>query len=173
MASVLTEVLLHQLAEHVPKVRRHGEVAPLEQLLGPEAGPRPVHRAPAYGPAHDEHHVAVAVVGPPVAVFRVVRPMARESQRSDIRTDSVTILTMKRVSIQVLKARLSATIAEAHAGSTILITRHNEPIAQLGPASSQHLHRGTRVGTGRIRSATKRGTKGRYLAVLMEDRGNR
>jgi hypothetical protein len=30
-----------------------------------------------------------------------------------------------------------------------------------------------RVGLGRVRPALKRGTKGRYLAVLLEDRGAR
>lgn len=80
---------------------------------------------------------------------------------------------MKTVSIQDLKAGLSAAIAEAQAGRTILITRHNETVAQLGPARTEHLHRGTRVGVGRIHPALKRGTKGRYLAVLLEDRGAR
>jgi prevent-host-death family protein len=80
---------------------------------------------------------------------------------------------MKRTSIQDLKARLSAAVAEAHAGATILITRHNEPVAQLGPAHQQHVHRGAKVGTGRLVPAVARGTKGRYLQVLGEDRGDR
>jgi prevent-host-death family protein len=80
---------------------------------------------------------------------------------------------MRRISIQDLKAQLSAAVAEAQSGRTIVITRHNEPVARLGPARPQHVHRGTRVGGGRLRPALKRGTKGRYLAVLMEDRGNR
>jgi len=80
---------------------------------------------------------------------------------------------MKQVSIQDLKARLSAAVAEAEAGRTIVITRHREPVAQLGPARPDSVHRGARVGTGRIRPAVKRGTKGRYLAVLLDDRGSR
>jgi len=82
-------------------------------------------------------------------------------------------MTMKEVSIQDLKARLSAAVAEAESGRTILITRHNAPVARLGPAGAEHVHRGSRVGTGRIQPALKRGTKGRYLVVLLEDRGNR
>ena len=80
---------------------------------------------------------------------------------------------MKQVSIQDLKARLSAVVAEAHAGRTIVITRHHTPVAQLGPARTAHVHEGARVGMGRIHPALKRGTKGRYLAVLLEDRGAR
>jgi prevent-host-death family protein len=80
---------------------------------------------------------------------------------------------MKQISIQDLKAQLSAAIVEAESGSTIIVTRHNEPVAQLGPARHRHVHRGERVGTGRIRAALRRGTKGRYLAALMEDRGTR
>jgi len=82
-------------------------------------------------------------------------------------------LVVKRISIQDLKAQLSAAVAQAHAGSTIVVTRHNEPVAQLGPARPRHIHRGTRVGMGRLKPAIRRGTKGRYLAVLMEDRGDR
>lgn len=80
---------------------------------------------------------------------------------------------MKQVSIQDLKAGLSAAVAEAEAGRTIVITRHNAPVAQLGPAAAAHVHYGARVGTARIRPAVKRGTHGRYLTVLLDDRGSR
>jgi prevent-host-death family protein len=80
---------------------------------------------------------------------------------------------MKRISIQDLKARLSGAVAEAEAGQTIVITRHNEPVAQLTPAGPRDVHYGRLVGTGRLRPAIRRGTKGRYLAVLADDRGTR
>jgi prevent-host-death family protein len=80
---------------------------------------------------------------------------------------------MKRVYIQALKAQLSASVAEAESGDTIIVTRHNEPVAQLGPARLQHVRRGRRVGTGRLTPAVSRSTKGHYLAVLTEDRGDR
>lgn len=80
---------------------------------------------------------------------------------------------MKQVSIQDLKAGLSAAVAEAEAGVTILVTRHGEPVAQLGQVRAAHVHRGSNTARGRLRPALKRGTKGRYLAVLLEDRGNR
>jgi antitoxin (DNA-binding transcriptional repressor) of toxin-antitoxin stability system len=63
-------------------------------------------------------------------------------------------------------------VAEAESGSTILITRHNEPVAQLCPARPQQVRRGRRVGTGRLEPAITLGTKGRYLAVLNDDRGS-
>jgi prevent-host-death family protein len=80
---------------------------------------------------------------------------------------------MKQLSIQDLKARLSAAVAEAEAGGTILITRHRQPVAQLGPARTTHVHHGSAVGTGPLRPALSRATKGRYLDILMEDRGTR
>ena len=80
---------------------------------------------------------------------------------------------MKLVPIQDLKARLSALVAAAEAGDTITITRHNAPVAQLTPARRDAVHRGTRVGSGGIKPALKRGTSGRYLELLREDRGNR
>ena len=83
------------------------------------------------------------------------------------------IMAMIRISIQDLKARLSAVVMEAQSGSTITITRHNQPVAELGPARPRHLHRGTQVGTARLRPALRRGTKVRYLEALMDDRDNR
>jgi len=80
---------------------------------------------------------------------------------------------MKQISIQDLKAKLSAAIAEAESGNTIVITRHNEPVAKLIPAHPQYLHRGKDVGKGGVRPAFQRGTKIPYLEVLLEDRGNR
>jgi prevent-host-death family protein len=80
---------------------------------------------------------------------------------------------MKQISIQDLKARLSSAVAEAESGTTIVITRHNEPVAQLGPARRAVAHHGRSVGIGRLKPALRRATKGRYLAVLMEDRGER
>jgi prevent-host-death family protein len=80
---------------------------------------------------------------------------------------------MKKISIQDLKAGLSAAVAEAESGHTIVITRHNRAVAQLGPARPLFVHHGTAVGTGRLKPALKNGTKGRYLAVLMEDRRDR
>jgi prevent-host-death family protein len=80
---------------------------------------------------------------------------------------------MKRISIQDLKAQLSAAVAEAESGGTVLITRHNQPVAQLGPARSEHEHRGRSVGTGRLGPAVKRATNGRYLSALLDDRADR
>lgn len=80
---------------------------------------------------------------------------------------------MKRISIQDLKAHLSSAIATAEAGATLVVTRHKEPVATIGPAQSPHLHRGRRAGTGRLIPAITGGTRGRSLALLLEDRGDR
>jgi antitoxin (DNA-binding transcriptional repressor) of toxin-antitoxin stability system len=80
---------------------------------------------------------------------------------------------MKRISIQDLKASLSAAVAEAQSGVTILVTKHGEPVAQLSHVRPAHVHRGATADRGRLRPALKRGTGGRYLAVLLEDRGAR
>jgi prevent-host-death family protein len=80
---------------------------------------------------------------------------------------------MKQVSIQALKANLSAMVADAESGDTIIITRHNAPVAQLSPARPQAVHRGKNAGRTRLSPAAKRGTNGRYLDALLQDRGNR
>ena len=79
---------------------------------------------------------------------------------------------MKQISIQDLKAGLSAAVAEAESGHTIVITRHNAPVARLVPAES-NVHRGRNVGKGMLKPALKRGTKIRFLDVLLDDRGDR
>ena len=80
---------------------------------------------------------------------------------------------MKQISIQDLKARLSLAISEAESGSTIVITRHNAPVAQLIPAHPQYLHRGKHSGKGGIKPAIKRGKRIPYLEILLDDRGDR
>jgi antitoxin (DNA-binding transcriptional repressor) of toxin-antitoxin stability system len=82
-------------------------------------------------------------------------------------------MAMKRISIHALKSQLSSAIAEAEAGATIVVTRHNQAVAQLGPARDVHVHRGKPLGEGRLKPAIKQGTGGRSLELLLEDRGNR
>lgn len=82
-------------------------------------------------------------------------------------------MVMTQMSIQDLKAQLSGAVSAAESGQTILITRHHEPVARLGPARPSDVHRGARVGVGRLESVVTQGTGGRSLAVLLEDRGNR
>jgi len=53
--------------------------------------------------------------------------------------------------MQDLKPQLSAVVAEAEAGQTVVITRHGKAVAQLGPADSPavdppYVHRGKLVG---------------------------
>ncbi|OFW02143.1 MAG: hypothetical protein A3I61_03670 [Acidobacteria bacterium RIFCSPLOWO2_02_FULL_68_18] len=83
---------------------------------------------------------------------------------------------MRKVSIQDLKANLSGVIAEVEAGTPVVVTRHNRPVVHLQPARSGDVHRGAHVGRGRLRPALARSARrprGRSLAVLLEDRGNR
>jgi prevent-host-death family protein len=80
---------------------------------------------------------------------------------------------MKTISIQDLKVGLSAAVMEAEAGNTLIITRHNTPVAQLTPARVSNVHQCRNVGKGKLGAVLKRGTKGRYLTVLSEDRDDR
>ena len=83
---------------------------------------------------------------------------------------------MVTISVQDLKARLSSAVAEAEAGATLVITRHNEPVARLMPVAAMHTHRGARLGSGKLRPAIKgglRGPRGLLLATLLDDRGER
>ncbi len=82
-------------------------------------------------------------------------------------------MDVKQISIQDFKANLSATVAQAEAGDTIVITRHNAPVARLSPASPLHVHRGRDAGTRGLTPALKPGTKLPYLDVLLDDRGDR
>jgi len=82
-------------------------------------------------------------------------------------------MVMKQVSIQDLKATLSAVVAAAEAGETIEITRHNAPVARLAPIRDPRVHYGALVGRGGIRPAIRGGTGGRALQILQEDRDGR
>lgn len=79
---------------------------------------------------------------------------------------------MKQISVQDLKAQLSGAIAAAEAGETWTVTRHNRPVAQLGPAGSPQ--RAVERDPGeRLTPAVTSGTNGRYLTALLDDRGGR
>ena len=80
---------------------------------------------------------------------------------------------MKQISIQDLKAKLSAAISEAESGNTIVITRHNEPVAKIVSARAEHLHHGQNVGKGGLKPAIQRGSKIPYLQFLLDDRNDR
>ena len=77
---------------------------------------------------------------------------------------------MDRISIQDLKGRLSAAVAEAERGETITITRHNRPVAKLTSAHALHVHVGSRHGHAALKPAARTKTKGSYLEVLRDDR---
>ncbi len=76
---------------------------------------------------------------------------------------------MKVVSIQELKARLSALVAEAAAGTPILITRHKRAVARLAPVDP-HVHTGKRFGSAKLKGLLRNATRGRYLEVIADDR---
>jgi len=80
---------------------------------------------------------------------------------------------MTQISIQDLKIRLSAAIQEAASGNTIIITKHNEPVARLVSAHPLHVHRGQHSGKGGLKAAIKRGSRIPYLNLLLEDRGSK
>ena len=85
-------------------------------------------------------------------------------------------LDMIRISIQDLKAQLSSAIGQAESGATLIITRHNRAVARLVPAGPASVHRGPRLGKGRLRPAIQggiKGPKGQVLAELLADRGDR
>ena len=71
-----------------------------------------------------------------------------------------------------LKQDLASIVAEAEAGTEILITRHNKPVARLTHPGIEHLHTGSNFGKGRLKPAVKGKTAGRYLQILEDDRGS-
>jgi len=80
---------------------------------------------------------------------------------------------MKTVPLHELKQNLSSLVREAEEGETIIVTRHNRPVVQLGPTvCHHHLHVGSRVGKPLPKPLRLRATKGKFLAVLQEDRNN-
>jgi antitoxin (DNA-binding transcriptional repressor) of toxin-antitoxin stability system len=70
-----------------------------------------------------------------------------------------------------LKQELASIIAEAEAGTEVLITKHNKPVARLTRPGTEHLHAGSKFGRGRLKPALKGKTAGLYLQILEDDRG--
>ena len=76
---------------------------------------------------------------------------------------------MKRIPIHQLKRQLSALVAEAEEGRTILITRHRRVVARLCPPEAP-IHVGSRFGAGGVKPMLLGRTKGRYLDIIADDR---
>ena len=72
--------------------------------------------------------------------------------------------------MQELRSNLSALVDAAAAGEQIWITRHGRLVARFAPAEPPYVHRGARFGKASLRSVLERGTGGRALAILEEDR---
>ncbi len=78
---------------------------------------------------------------------------------------------VKRISIQDLKSGLSAVIAEAENGQTVLVTRHNRAVARLSPVSpGRGQGDGMPLGATALTPLLRKATGGRYLRVLKDDR---
>jgi prevent-host-death family protein len=77
---------------------------------------------------------------------------------------------MKQISLQELKRQLSHWIDLARSGETILITKHNKPVAKLTTAVQPGRYIGKRFGKGNLKPLFDNLTKGEALRVLMEDR---
>jgi prevent-host-death family protein len=77
---------------------------------------------------------------------------------------------MKKVSMYVLKRDLASVISEAEAGTEILVTKHNVPVARLTAPGMQHLRVGERFGKANLKPAIAGRASGRYMQILMEDR---
>lgn len=77
---------------------------------------------------------------------------------------------MKKVSIQDFKQHLSEYVTAAESGDEVILTRHNRPVATLSSSELRHLRVGRRAGRGSLRPAVAKGTGGRALEILLEDR---
>jgi prevent-host-death family protein len=80
---------------------------------------------------------------------------------------------MSSVPIQDLKQHLSGYVDRAAAGETLVITRHNRPVATLAPHDLQHVRIGASFGKGSLEPLLRRGSRGRFLEVLAADRDAR
>ena len=77
---------------------------------------------------------------------------------------------MKTVPLKDLKKNLAHLAQEAARGAQIAITRYNRPYITLGPAHSEGLHIGSKVGVKNLESVIRNGSNGQFLRVLLEDR---
>lgn len=77
---------------------------------------------------------------------------------------------MKKISMYGLKQQLASVVAEAEAGSEILITRHNKPVARLTGPGGRHINQGALFGKATLKPAVRGKTMGRYLQFLQDDR---
>ncbi|MCP5467853.1 MAG: hypothetical protein H7A32_01115 [Deltaproteobacteria bacterium] len=79
---------------------------------------------------------------------------------------------MEKISINEIKKNFAYWAKLVEQGEAIQITKYNRPYLQLTQIAESGLHCGKRFGKTSLKTRLKRATKGHYLSVLSEDRGD-
>ena len=79
---------------------------------------------------------------------------------------------MEKISINQIKKNFAHWAKLAAEGEAIQITKYNRPYLQLTQITESGLRYGKHFGKTSLKSALKHASKGRYLSVLSEDRGD-
>jgi prevent-host-death family protein len=80
---------------------------------------------------------------------------------------------MTNVSIQELKQNLSAYLARAEAGESVVVTRHGRPAVRLVAAAATEVVVGPGFGKTKLRKVVPDQLGSEVLRVLAEDRNDR
>lgn len=79
---------------------------------------------------------------------------------------------MKIIPIKDLKENLAEWASLAARGEEITVTKYNRPYITLGPSGMLGLQVGSRVGRGTLTSVCRRGSRGKWLKILADDRAD-
>lgn len=80
---------------------------------------------------------------------------------------------MTDVSIQELKQNLSAYLARAEAGESLVVTRHGRPLVRITSATEPRVVVGPAFGKTKLRQVVRERVGDHALRVLEEDRRDR
>ncbi len=80
-------------------------------------------------------------------------------------------LCMKIVPLLELKKRLSYWAEKAAEGERIEVTKYNKPFVYISSSEVSALHVGESIGEYSLKSALNDPTRGKWLNLLIEDRG--
>jgi prevent-host-death family protein len=83
------------------------------------------------------------------------------------------IRPMEKVPVHELKENLSAYLARAEAGESLVVTRHGRPVVRISAIATPHVQVGSRVGQLVLKPVIRGGLGGRALEILREDREDR
>ena len=84
MERAVSKVKMDEFSEDCAEVCRYSQISALMKLRLVQAGPSSINLPAFYGSAHDQHHIAVAVIGAAAGILLDSAPKLRHDHNGNV-----------------------------------------------------------------------------------------